>query len=274
MRKKKEEQPEGVEEWIVTYGDVMALLLTFFVLLFSFSTIDAQKWEELVRSFGSQPSVINMPMEKNSAIENLVDQKMGVNSSIIETSEVLIPKTEEDTDMQDINTDEETTDDQSELERDKEFEELYDSLSELASRSSSNMDFEIIKTENEIRLRFSNNLLFGSGSTTLDEEATNVIYEIAQVALEYEPIINQIIIEGNTDDIPITGNRFKDNFDLSLQRALVVLFYMKDDAGFPPQKLVAMGYGEYNPVADNDTEDNRALNRRTDLVLTRLIETD
>ncbi len=126
---------------------------------------------------------------------------------------------------------------------------------------------EVLRTETEIILRFYNNLMFDSGKADLNARSMEVIAAITPLLTRYEPQIRKIRIEGNTDNVPISNSQFRDNYELSMQRALVVLRYIRNKADFPPEKLVAIGYGEYYPIAGNDTEQGRAKNRRTDIIL-------
>jgi chemotaxis protein MotB len=109
--------------------------------------------------------------------------------------------------------------------------------------------------------------MFDSGKADLNARSMEVIAAITPLLTRYEPQIRKIRIEGNTDNVPISNSQFRDNYELSMQRALVVLRYIRNKADFPPEKLVAIGYGEYYPIAGNDTEQGRAKNRRTDIIL-------
>lgn len=259
----KQEDPEGVEDWTVTFGDVMALLLTFFVLLFSFSTIDAQKWEQLVKSLRGEPSLIDLPQYEDSSILNMNEQM------IIDIIDIDLKKEKEEQEEGKANPNVKK-DEGSGIKNDEEiFEKLYSELRKLGITQNKMIQYEVERKDDEIIIRFSDNMLFDSGSTILDNNARNAIAKISKVVFDFENIIGELIIEGNTDNVPITSDKFKDNFELSLERALVVLYYIKDECDFSPEKLIAKGYGEYNPVVPNDTEENKALNRRTDLIIVK-----
>jgi len=262
--KKKGVDDGGVPEWMVSYGDVMSLLLTFFVLLFSFSTIDAQKWKELVNSFTGEVSVIEIEQKEETAVINLTDYKTGADDAIIDK-----PENREDiaTDPADIDNPE----DEVSIE-DEQFEEIYEKIQEIADNNNIDAEFQVIKTLDKIILRFDNQLLFASGEATMDSTALDVLAEISPVINDYEDLISTLMVEGNTDNVPVKNLIYKDNFELSTQRALVVLYYLRDDVGFPPDKLVSVGRGEYNPIADNTTEEGRSQNRRTDIILVKTLE--
>ncbi|MCU0910481.1 MAG: peptidoglycan -binding protein [Rhodobacteraceae bacterium] len=124
------------------------------------------------------------------------------------------------------------------------------------------------------RFVFSSEVLFRTGSADLAPEGRAQIASVAgllrEVAAEIPPGIDWILrVDGHTDNVPLTGgSRFSDNWELSQGRALSVVRYMVDELGFPPERLAATGFGEYRPVAEGDTEEARAQNRRIELKLT------
>ncbi|WP_424989616.1 peptidoglycan -binding protein [Fluviibacterium sp. S390] len=123
------------------------------------------------------------------------------------------------------------------------------------------------------RFVFSSEVLFASGSAVLSTEGRGEIAKIAQllqdVAAIIPPEINWVIrVDGHTDNIPISGGSYQDNWELSQARALSVVRFMVDAFGFPPQRLAATGFGEYQPVDPRDTPEARARNRRIELKLT------
>lgn len=269
MRKKKPiDDGPGVADWIVSYGDVMSLLLTFFVLLFSFSTIDAEKWKQIVESFSGKPAVINIPTENEMALISL-DAQDGYSSSII--SDML--KKDEEMNQEEI-IEENTEDNLEEINNITDIltteDKLYEQLVELSMLEENQWNLEILKTEETIIIRFDNQILFKSGEADLSASAKIVLISVMGVVNEYESIIKKVSIEGNTDNVPINNSNYRDNFELSSARALVVLHHIMDHSEFPDKKLVAVAYGEFQPIDTNDTDEGRAKNRRTDIVLYKL----
>lgn len=109
-------------------------------------------------------------------------------------------------------------------------------------------------------------LLFDSGKAKIRREAYAVLDKVAQVLAEDVPDL-EVGVEGHTDNQPITHSGWKSNWELSAARALSVVHYLIDEKGIPPERLSAIGYGEYNPVAYNDTREGRQLNRRVEIVI-------
>jgi chemotaxis protein MotB len=109
--------------------------------------------------------------------------------------------------------------------------------------------------------------MFDSGKADIYPEAKEVIKNIAALLVD-EP--NRIAIEGHTDNTPINTPEFPSNWELSTKRATNVLKYLLEELKFDPKRLTAAGYGEWHPVAPNDTPENKAKNRRVDLIVRRL----
>ncbi len=124
------------------------------------------------------------------------------------------------------------------------------------------------------RFVFSSEVLFQPGSADLLPEGkaqiAGVVQTLNEIAAEIPPSIDWIIrVDGHTDNVPLSGQgEFKDNWELSQARALSVVRYMQDALGFPPQRMAATGFGEYRPVAEGDSPEARAQNRRIELKLT------
>jgi chemotaxis protein MotB len=109
-------------------------------------------------------------------------------------------------------------------------------------------------------------VLFDSGKATIKPEAGNILNKVSKVLKENVPQLN-VGIEGHTDNEPIMHSGWKSNWELSAARALSVLHYLVDNQGMSPERVSAIGYGEYRPVASNDTKDGRQLNRRVEIVV-------
>jgi chemotaxis protein MotB len=109
-------------------------------------------------------------------------------------------------------------------------------------------------------------VLFDSGKATIKPEAENILNKVSKVLKENVPQLN-VGIEGHTDNEPIMHSGWKSNWELSTARALSVLHYLVENQGMSPERVSAIGYGEYRPVASNDTKDGRQLNRRVEIVV-------
>ena len=304
-RKHNDTEEDSSEDWLTTYSDLVTLLLAFFVLLFSFSEVDAKKWDELVKSFTgdfivTESSTTDSFMDDNTSIleqnnidvrEQLMEIRQQEEKKEAEESEEDLEEEsseeeiEEETPEEDIEEEvqEEDIEEENEVEApleealgeegnefdqeiiDEQFEQLYGELTQYNDLEG--LELEIARTESEIRIRLSNNLLFSPEEADIYENSTETLREIVNIIKSYDETLNMIVMEGNTDSLPITTGRYRDNFELSIERALNVLYFFRYEGDFQPNKLVPMGYGEYNPVATNETQEGRAKNRRTDILL-------
>ncbi len=282
-KKHDNQSGDSDDNWLTTYSDLVTLLLAFFVLLFSFSEIDAQKWQELVKAF-SGDLIIQETSSTDSILENnpdIMDENTPVRDESIldlerfseeelddEISEI---EEEEASFPIEVGDPEEEGDEGNQWDEDylnEQFESLYQEL--LIYNDLEGLEMEITRTDTEIKLRLSNNMLFAPERADITISSREALREITLLIKSYDETLDEIIMEGNTDNLPLTTGQFRDNFELSLMRALSVLYFFRYEADFEPHKLVPMGYGEFNPVAGNDTEDGRAKNRRTDIILVRM----
>lgn len=219
---------------MTTFGDLMSLLLCFFVLLLSFSEMDRQKYKvvagSMERAFGMQ--------RKNNVSES---PRHGLK---------MIAK---DFDQQSVAT------------RVKEFigRELEENFDELFSKISD--DFEIEAGENEVVIRLMGESTFDSGKAEIKPELKPLILRIGQIlATEAK---RDIVIAGHTDNVPIHGGPYQTNLKLSIARAATVAQFLLDNARIDPKRVSTMGFGEYRPIADNTTAEGRRKNRRVEIIV-------
>ncbi|NLG79660.1 MAG: OmpA family protein [Firmicutes bacterium] len=234
MRRKKvnEDGPSGAAPWITSYADMTQLLLTFFVLLFAFSSIDAIKFRQAVISLQGALGVLTGGPQ------------------LLNPGEMPVPKPP--TDLRPSG--------KSEVELEGVKEEFQSFLKDQALAN----DVHLEMTERGLVVSFMDKVLFDLGQADLRPEARRVLSEVAVILRK---IPNDIRIEGHTCDLPISTPKFPSNWELSTARACTVLRYFIETAGLAPERFSAMGYGEYRPKVPNTSEANRALNRRVDVVI-------
>lgn len=120
-------------------------------------------------------------------------------------------------------------------------------------------------TTNRIKLTFASPVLFDSGSAELKEDAKNILKPVVENLMKMG---NAVIVEGHTDSARVLGKKFRSNRELSLFRAFSVIDFLIKN-GFPAEKLSAYGYGEFKPVASNETEEGKGKNRRIEIIVLR-----
>lgn len=117
-----------------------------------------------------------------------------------------------------------------------------------------------------VYISLADNMLFKSGSYQISPRAMDILSKIAKIIKDYRDY--DVLVEGNTDNVPISRPNIRNNWDLSALRASSVVQVLQDDFGVDPSRLTAGGRGEYNPIASNDTAEGRQLNRRTQIIIT------
>ena len=255
-RNKKEDPPIKTDGWMSTFSDLMNLLLCFFVMLFSMSTIDAEKFQEVIASFSSSYNILD---GGSTGIDDGMLIASGA-SQLNELSEYYssMGKKEEDGDKTEIDKAEEILE-QAGI---AESEQIGDKIQNMIDKAGQTDNIEVQVTQHYVCLNMKGALLFESASATLTNDAVTVLEQVARILKLYED--NLIEIEGHTDNIPINYGIFTSNDVLSDYRALAVFDFLTD-AGISPKNLKHSGRGEYSPVASNDTAEGRAQNRRVEI---------
>lgn len=126
------------------------------------------------------------------------------------------------------------------------------------------VDVKVLK--GVVYVSLADNMLYRSGSYEVNDRAKTTLSKIAKILGDYKDF--EVLVEGNTDDVPITRPNIRNNWDLSALRASSVVQVLQNDYGIAPNRLSAAGRGQYNPVATNDTELGRQRNRRTQIIIT------
>ena len=258
-RKQAEEpQEEGSPAWMNTYGDMVTLLLTFFVLLFSFSTIDAAKWEEIVNSFTGLHVVAITELDPNMPDSPDQSDKFVITTPAPAASPSPAPAAPDNMNVAELK---------------ERFDELYERIKKYIESNNLGyiLNVEYID-ENTILVRMSDSAFFDSGSARLDEDAKVVLDEVCGMMEEYTYLLQVIRIEGHTDNVPIRNALYEDNWELSMDRADTVRKFILDVSEIHPGLLVPSYFGEFHPVATNDTEEGRAQNRRVDFVIESMLK--
>lgn len=272
-QRKEDTPPPGSPAWMSTYGDMVTLLLCFFVLLYSMSTIDAAKFDALAASFSQTFSIFTAG---STAIGDGVLISNGV-SQLNELSEYFnttgqTADSDENTDQMDKeNTvaDKQWSDTSSAQEYLyeqglKESEELAEKIEEAIKENNMADVVDVNFTAQYVELTLKGSLLFESGSATLKDDILPTIDKIGLILQKYAT--GTVEIEGHTDNVPFSGGgRYASNDELSSARALSVFNYLVDTTSLNPASIKHAGRGEYVPIADNSTPEGRAKNRRVEI---------
>lgn len=289
-RKKKKAEQEGISAgWINTFADLMNLLLCFFVLLFSMSTVDADKYEQLVTSMTERINIFDgggAAVGEGAFVSSGTDQLVSISEYFneYENSGEDNQKSEEQVDKQDGNkseqgnqsTGEKPMNDKAKAEEEflkkqqqeqkEKAEKLYKELTQDAEHRNveDQININMDKKYQFVQISLNGALLFESGDIEFKKNMVPLMSKVGDILKRYAD--HRIKIEGHTDNVPISG-RYKNNMMLSTARANTVFEYLVNKKHMKPKEteIEISGMGEYEPVASNKTRKGRAQNRRVEI---------
>lgn len=245
MKRQKDE--EGGQEWLNTYADMITLVLTFFVLLYSISNVNISKLEEIAAAMQRQ-----LGIESTESLEEVpVDLKY---PSIGEDIKEEAPGTGSEY-ITGTGTGAQAASSQAMVDMAKDIQSYF---------TSENLDAMVTTSENAVYIRFKNDLLFGPDSAALRDDSKSMLDALGTMLKEKQDEIRAIYINGHTAQ---AANSLINDRILSSERADNVAIYLEDTVGIEPRKLICRGYGKYYPIADNSTKEGREQNRRVDMII-------
>lgn len=269
VRRRRQEVHVNQERWLISYADFITLLFAFFVVMYSISQVNDSKYRVLSDTFieafnqptdaqtNSEPqdtsspsTAIIAPIDLGQiATEPVIGEQTSAisdhnanNQSIVE-----IPQPDEP-----IKTSDELT-------------QISDLVTEKFTQLINDQMIQVSSNELWLQIELKDSILFSSGSADTSEQAQKIFDEIASILRGYS---NPVQVEGFTDNIPIKSVKYPTNWELSTARASAIVKYLASK-GVAPERLSAVGYGEYQPVAVNDTEQGRAQNRRVTIMVAK-----
>lgn len=258
-----EEEKPGIPAWVVTFADLMSLLMCFFVLLLSFSEIDAQKFKqiagELSKAFGVQRDVpaLEIPMGTSPVFDKFSPGK---------PEPTLLDQVRQTTTDQapQLDTVRARVEDQVAEALDKEMQEIADSVARVLAEAIQDGRIQLEQQDRRIVIRVEERGSFPSGSADVTYEFEGLLLRMAEV---FETLPGKLTIEGHTDNLPISSDRFQSNWDLSAVRAASVANVLLDNPELLADRFAVKGLADTEPRASNDTAEGRARNRRVEIIL-------
>jgi chemotaxis protein MotB len=236
-KKKQAAAGPGAPLWLATYGDMVTLVLCFFVLLYAFSTLDTQKFTAMAESLQQAFNIMPGGPAATSA-RSLVDGALGEGAG--------------------------------DAARPTESNQTYNAnrvlalVQEAIKQENLGDDIRVDMEERGIVISFSEQLLFAEGSAKLRPAALRLLYKIGMII---NSLSNEVELEGHTDSAILQNSIYVDNWGLSAARAAAVTSYLNREIGVSDKRLKAVGLGPARPKSPNDTEEHMALNRRVDMVI-------
>lgn len=241
MKKNKRKKAEHHvdESWLLPYSDLLTLLVALFIVLFAMSEIDVKKYEELSTFFRS---------EFSSGDKGIMEHP------------VPSPELKEQQEVEEQNQDHK--DGQHELQNLQELQKRIDAYIQengLAESLGTNLSGE------GLMITIKNDISFEPGSAEVNQGGIKIANEISRLLYTDPP--HQVVISGHTDDVPMNNEQFGSNWELSVMRAVNFMTLILDNEQLEPAKFSAKGFGEHQPLVPNDSAENRAINRRVEVLI-------
>ncbi len=231
MKKRKSGGGGGGANWMDTYGDLVTLLLCFFVLLYSISTLDQAKWIQVVKSFNPDAKDVSQIAEDPN-----IDANDEVPGGV-------------DADA---------------------FDDLFESLKQAVEEANLTSEVELFKGNGYTFITFRDNVFFDGDSSVIKTEGSEILGQFASILSEVSDSVKEIQILGHTTQAdPNVPNNPENDRVLSAERAARVAAFIQQRTQVPPERIVPLGYGQWRPIAPFDTAENRAKNRRVELLITK-----
>lgn len=262
-RKKQEEPSGGGASWMNTFADLMNLLLCFFVLLFSMSSVDEDKFDALIQSLQESFSFSILP----AGGESIGDGQMI--SSGINQLEYLDTYYNQLANSQSQEENEAEEGEEADLKEQfteaglAESEQMAEQIEAMLVEQQIADQVEVDVNAQFVRLTLNGALLFDSAQSSIREDALPLVDKISLILQNYSDSL--IYVEGHTDNVPISNDKYENNRVLSTYRAMEVVDYILGKTTLVPDKIRPAGCGEYEPIADNTTPEGRARNRRVEI---------
>lgn len=223
------DEPRG-DEWLATYSDCITLLLTFFVLLYSMSSVNEDKLKAISEALQS--------VLTGSTADSILESNMNTSAIEMENNEIA-----EDIDENLL---------------------MYEKIKQFVSEHGLEDIVEIKEDKRGIVMQLRDSILFESGKAELISDSKEVLSKIADMLVTID---NNIVVEGHTDNLPINTYKYASNWELSAARSVNVVKYFVEEEKLSANRFTASGNGEHQPIAPNDSEENRLKNRRVNILI-------
>jgi chemotaxis protein MotB len=252
-RKRKHPEHVNHERWLVSYADFITLLFAFFVVMFAASNADQKKAGQVAQAVqvafsdlaAFPPAGKVAPLYDDGGLAGDPKNVVGNAHSAFESAHIISSASKPGESSKSIN-------------------EVKQELESLLKEEVTSQKVRISEDGRGLTISLAEAGFFDSGFAAMHADSLSVVDRIAATLL---PLQYTVRVEGHTDNTPIHTAQFPSNWELSTARATFVLQYLISTTRIPPQRLSAVGYGEYRPVGTNSTTEGRAMNRRVDLVV-------
>jgi len=260
--------PAGAPLWLATFADLMSLLMCFFVLLLSFATMDVAKFKQMAHSmdeaFGVQKDIVADEIPMGTSI-------IAQHFSPAQTEPTPLEQIKQTTKQQtaELGISIEDIDDVKDRMLQAKIEEIEDQANKIEGSLAQEIGNGLVSVETEglkIIIRINEKGSFPSGAAVLKAGFEPVMEKITAAVNDSVGIVN---VAGHTDDIPISTDWYRSNWELAASRSVTVAHYMLKTKGTDPNRIVVQGYADTKPLVPNDSAENRAKNRRVEIIITQ-----
>ncbi|MEQ1528498.1 MAG: flagellar motor protein MotD [Methylococcales bacterium] len=248
-RRRNQDYPNNHDRWIVSYADFVTLLFAFFVVMYAISSVNEGKYKSLTGS------LVNAFSEKDQSESVVEPIPIGTPPTVIQPIPLDNPSTVELEKRRELS--------EEILKERRKLDEMSQQLEQVLDPFIDDKLVAVKKNDYWIELEMNSEMLFLSGEAELAKKALPALQKITEVI---KALPNAVNVEGHTDNIPIDTIKFRSNWDLSSARATSVVHELIKN-GISPERLSAIGYGEFHPIADNAVDNGRFKNRRVTLVI-------
>ena len=256
MKKGKKHEPheEHIDEsWLLPYSDLMTLLLALFITLFSMSSMDAAKFEQMAAALSSALNGGSGVLDNTSMNPTEAGMDLGKNKEIPKEITKKSPS--------------QITDAQMAQKEQEDLEKLKKRLDKYIAQNGLSDQLNTKLNQSELKITISDNALFSSGRADVKPESRSLAKAISSMLQEFPEY--EVVVSGHTDNVPISNSQYKDNWDLSSDRALNFLKILLLNSQLDPSKFTPSGHGEFHPIASNRNDTGRAQNRRVEVSIIR-----
>lgn len=276
MRRRRQDIHVNQERWLVSYADFITLLFAFFVVMYSISQVSESKYRVLSDTFGQAFHQSSDKTTKNtdaSSKQVIAPIEFDARATTPNTGGDIVPlNTDADAivDVSMVNDTPSYPDEPLEISQTNnitsdELTQISDLVSEKFRGLIENDLIKVASNELWLEIQLKDSILFASAQADPSAQAIAIFGEVAAILKNYE---NPIQIEGYTDNVPISSSRYPTNWELSTARASSIVKLLAEQ-GVNPARLSAVGFGEFQPVADNKTVEGRAQNRRVSIMVAK-----
>ena len=230
-KRKSKEESEDTQKWMVTFSDLITLLLTFFVLLLTMCSLEAGKVEQFQAACTEAMGILLEGKYSEVQQRIITSSKRRIDEQALKMENIL---------------------------------KQFSGIKTVSVREDKGGRLEFKELERGLSIVMKDDLLFDSGKSAINSEGISLLKDMGR---KFEQFDGTVIVEGHTDNVSIRTDKFPSNWELSISRAVNIVRFLAEEVGINPSKMSAVGYADTKPLVPNDTPENQRRNRRVEIIL-------